>query len=136
MRFFLFHIIDVIRGNAVFISDYRIIEEIFNFREFVADEIKDNWLIALKLDYKHEVKIVNKNHPKHKQIVKLINISLEHGIERRRHKLFKHGMLMLFYLFEHLIDEDVMTALRNEIEKRRKQISFDELSSVFFFIFH
>ena len=89
----------------------------------------------MKLDYKHEVKIVNKNHPKHKQIVKLINISLEHGIESRRHKLFKYGMLMLFYLFEHLIDEDVMTALRNEIEKRRKQISFDELSSVFFSFF-
>ena len=123
--------IDVIRGDAVFIGDHRIAQEFLNFREFVEGN-KDDWLIALSMDYKHEVKIVNKNHPKHKQIVKLINISLEHGIEFKRHNLYKHGMLMLLHLFKHLGDQHVLIALRNEIEKRRKQISFDELSSVFF----
>ena len=131
MKFFLFHVIDVIRGDAVFISNNRIGERILNFREFFAEENKDSWLIALKLDYKHEVKIVNKNHPKHKQIVKLINMSLEHGIESKWNNLYKHGMLMMFYMFEQIVDQDILTGLRNEIEKTRKQISFDELSNVF-----
>ena len=123
--------IDVIRGDAVFIGDHRIVQEFLNFREFSAEGSKDDWLISLKLDYKQEIKIVNKNHPKHKQIVKLINMSLEHGIENKRHNLYKYGMLMLFYLFEHLADQNIITALRNESEKRRKHISFDELSNVF-----
>ena len=131
MNFILFHIIDVIRGDAVFISDNRITQNILNFREFAANGKKDNWLIALKLDYKHQVKIVNKNHPKHKQIVKLINISLEHGIECKLYNLYKHGMLILLHLFEHTANQNVITTLRNENQKKRKQISFDELSSVF-----
>ena len=126
---------DVIRGDAVFIGDHRIVQEFLNFREFVVEGNKDDWLIPLKLDYKHEIKIVNKYHSKHKQIVKLINMSMEHGIECQRHNLYKHGMLMLLYLFERLADQNVITALRNQIEKRRKQISFDELSSVFFLFF-
>ena len=127
--------IDVILGNAVFIGDHRIVQEFLNFREFVVEGNKDNWLISLKLDYKHEVKIVNKYHPKHKQIVKLINMSLEHGIECKRHNLYKHGMLMLIYLLKRFVDQDVITIIKNEIDKRRKQISFDELSSVFFLFF-
>ena len=131
MKFVLFHMIDVIRGDAVFIGDHRIVQEFLNFREFFAEGNKDDWLIPLKLDYKHEVKIVNKNHPKHKQIVKLINISLEHGIESKWHKLYKHGMLMLIYHFGYLFDEDFLAQLKSEIEKTRSQISFDELSNVF-----
>ena len=123
--------IDVICGDAVFIGDHRIVEEFLNFREFFVEGNKDDWLISLKLDYKHEVKIVNKNHPKHKQIVKLINMSMEHGIECKRHNLYKHGMLMLLYLFERLADQNIVAALRNQIEKRRNQIPFEELSNVF-----
>ena len=134
MKLIFFHMIDVIHGDAVFIGDHRIVQEFLNFREFV-ERNKDDWLIALKLNYKHEVKIVNKNHSKHKKIVKLINMSLEHGIENKRHNLYKHGMLMLLYLFERLDDQNIITALRNQIEKRRKQISFDELSSVFLLFF-
>ena len=129
MHFFLIKAIDVVSGDAVFISDYRISQRFLSFREFVVNGNKDDWLIALKLDYEHEVKIVNKNYPKHKQIVKLINMSLEHGIESKWDKLYKHGMLMLLYLFENLVD--LLTALRNQIEKRRNQIPFEELSNVF-----
>ena len=121
----------MIRGDAVFISEHRIAQRFLNFHEFVVEGNKDDWLIALKLDYKLEVKIVNKNHPKHKQIVKLINISLEHGIERKWDNLYKHGMLMLLYMFENLVDQDVFASLRNQIEKRRNQISLEELSIVF-----
>ena len=124
--------IDVIRGDAVFISDHRNAQRFLDLREFFFSGNKENWLTALKLDYKLEVKIVNKNHPKHKQIVKLINISLEHGIKSKWDNLFKHGMLMMVYLFERLADQDFVAQLRIEIEKRRTQISFDELSNVFF----
>ena len=90
----------MIRGDAVFISDYRIGQRFLYFHEFVVNGNKDDWLIALKLDYKLEVKIVNKIHPKHKQIVNSINILLEHGIKSKWHKLYKHGILMLLYMFE------------------------------------
>ena len=127
MKFLLVDIIDVIRGDAVLISNSRIGQRFLNFREFVVKGNKDNWLIAFKSNYKHEVKVVNKNHPKYKQIVELINISLEHGIESKWDKLYKHGILLLLYLFEHLFDEDVLTQLKSQFDKRRKQISFDEL---------
>ena len=124
----------MIRGDAVFISDHRINQEFLGFRDFVIEGNKDDWLIALKLDYKHEVKIVNKNHPKHKQIVKLINVSLEHGIKSKWHNLVEHGMLMLFYLFERLADQDTFAPFKSEFEKRRNQISFDELSNIFLWL--
>ena len=131
MKFFLIHSIDVFRGDAVFIGDHRISQEYLGFREFAANRNKDNWLTPLKLDYKHEVKIVNKNHPKYKQIVKLINISLEHGIESRWRKLFKGGIMMFFYMLERLSDQDIVDQITSEIEKTRSQILFDELSNVF-----
>ena len=131
MNFFLFKIIDVIVGNAVFISDHRFAERFLNFREFVSEGNRNNWLIAYEMEYNFEIKIVNKKHPKHKQIIKLINISIEHGIEKKWESLYRHGILMLFYLFKHLAEENVLEALRNEIDKKRKQITFDELSNVF-----
>ena len=127
--------IDVICGDAVFIGDHRIVEEFLNFREFFVEGNKDDWLISLKLDYKHEVKIVNKNHPKHKQIVKLISISLEHGIKSKWNNLVEHGMLILFHLFEHLADEDFLAQFKIQFEKTRNRISFDELSNVFLWFF-
>ena len=135
MKFFLYHLIDVIRGDAVFISDHRTAQRFSDLREFFAKENKDNWLTALKLDYKHEVKIVNKNHLKHKQIVKLINISLEHGIKSKWNNLVEHGMLILFHLFEHLADEDFLAQFKIQFEKTRNRISFDELSNVFLWFF-
>lgn len=86
------------------------------------------------MDYKHLVKVVNNKHPKHKQIVKLINISIEHGIKIRWQRLFKHGILMYVYLFEQLADEEILSQLRNQIKKMSNQITFDELSTVFFFL--
>ena len=135
MKFFLFHLIDVIRGDAVFISDHRNAQRFLGLREFFSEENKDNWLTALKLDYKHEVKIVNKNHPRHKEIVKLINISLEHGIISKWKNLNKHGIMIMVYLFERLADQEFVARLRSEIEKKRNQISLNELSSVFLLIF-
>ena len=43
----------------------------------VTDEIAKNWLIALQLELNYENKIVSKRYTKHKQIVELINHSLE-----------------------------------------------------------
>ena len=79
----------------------------------------------------HEIKVVNKNHTKHKQINKLINRSLEHGIKNRKDKLMNFGSIMLYYLFENLVNKTVISAIRNELNKTREQITFDELYSVF-----
>ena len=135
MHFFLNEMIEVIRGDAVLINQLEVSQDFLNFREFVATGNIDDWLIALKLDYKHVAKVVNNKHPKHKQIVKLINISLENGIENRWQRLFKHGILIFVYLFEQLADQEVLSQLRNEIEKMRNQITFDQLSSVFLSFF-
>ena len=38
-------------------------------------------------------------------------------------------------IFEQFFDQDVLAQFNSEIRKRRNQISFDELSSVFLLIF-
>ena len=123
---------DVVIGNAVLIGDYELCNLILNFRKFVDHENQNNWLISLQLNYQHEIRIVNKKHPKHRQIIKLINHSFEHGIETRSNRLFKHGILMLYYLFEKFADSHVVHVIKNELNKKRMQITFEELSSVFY----
>lgn len=79
----------MIVGNAVFISDHRIAERFFNFRQFASEGNRNNWLIAYEMEYNHEIKIVNNKHPKHKKIIQLINISIEHGIKKKMGKFIK-----------------------------------------------
>lgn len=112
------------------IGDNKLSGLIYNFREFVGGENKDNWLIPLKLDYNLETKIVNKKHPKFNQIIYLINRSLECGIKNRRDGLFKHGILLLFNLFKDPSSEKFQE-ITNEIYKKRINITFDQLESVF-----
>lgn len=135
MHFFLNEMIEVIRGDAVLINQLQLSQNFFNFRQFVAAGNINHWLIALKLDYKHLVKIANNKHPEHKQIVKLINISIEYGIKIRWQRLFKHRILMYVYLFEQLADQEILSQLRNQIKKMRNQITFDQLSTVFLSFF-
>ena len=123
-------LIDIILGKMVFIGDSLAINMMFNYREFVDKQVKDDWVIAYQINYAHENKIVNKKHPKHKQIVKLINISVEHGITVRRSHLIKHGFLLFFYLFEKFIDPDIVN-MKRMIRKSDDQITFEGLCSVF-----
>ena len=83
------------------------------------------------MDFDYEIKIINKKHPKHEKILKLINISVEHGIKHRREYLYKHGVIILFYLFEKLSNLKVLNQAKYELNKKRDQITFDELSYFF-----
>ena len=61
----------------------------------------------------------------------MINISVEHGITIRRSDLVKHGFLSFFYLFEKLIDPNIVNMIKGIIRKIHGQITFEELFSVF-----
>ena len=43
-------------------------------RTFANYENQNNWLIGFRMDFDYEVKIINKKHPKYKQILKMANI--------------------------------------------------------------
>ena len=102
-----------------------------NFRKLAIHENQDNWLIAIKMDYNYEIKIINKQHPKYKQIIKMINISVEHGIKQRAKDLHEYGIVMLFYLVEKLSNSKVFNQIKYELSKEREQITLNDLSSVF-----
>ena len=105
-----------------------------NLRTFGDNEFQTNWLIGFKMDFNYEIKIINKKHPKYKKIVKIINISVEHGIEQRVDDLSKHGIAILFYLFEKLLDSKKFNKIKYEMNKKRDQITFNEISNVFAFL--
>ena len=114
-------------GEAILIGQQKFIITILNFRAFAGYEFQKNWLIEFRMDFNYEIKIINKKHPKHKKILKLIKISVEHGIKQRVDYLHEYGIVMLFYVFEKLSNSKV----KYEINKKRDQIALNELSSLF-----
>ena len=126
--------IDCVIGEAALIGEQKIIFSLLNFRAFAGDEFQRNWIIGFRMDFNYEIKIINKKHPKYKQIIKMINISVEHGIKQRAEYLYKYGIVMLFYLFEKLSTSKVLNQIKYEMNKEREQITFDELSSLFAFL--
>ena len=104
---------------------------ILNFRLLLAKEIQDDWLNALSLDFNYEIRIVNMKNPQCKQIIKLINLSFEHGIIMRRDRLFQSGMLMLYYLIEKFAPQEINDILDKLMSKRRIEITFNQLKSLF-----
>ena len=106
-----------------------------NFRVLADHENQNNWLIGFRMDFNYEIKIINKKHPKHKQILKMINISVEHGIKKRADYLFGYGVGILFYLFEKLSDSKVLNQVKYEMNKKRSQITLNQLSNLFGLLF-
>ena len=102
-----------------------------NLRKITDYENQNNWLIGLKLDHNYEVKVVNKNHPKHKQIAKLISLSLEHGIIWRTEYLHDHGAIILSFFIEKLTNSNVFSEIKYELSKKRDKITLDQLSNLF-----
>ena len=123
--------LDCVIGKAVFIGKQDITTPILNFHTYANHENQNNWLIGLKMDFNYEVKIINKKHPKHKQILKLINTLVEHGIKQRAENLYDNGFMISFYLFEKLSDSQVVNQVKYEFNNKREQITLDELSSLF-----
>ena len=104
---------------------------LLNFRAFVEEEIRDDWLIALSLEFNYQLKFVNIKNPHYKQIINLINLSIEHGIILKRDRLLKSGILMLYYLFEKIAPQEMIDAINRLISKRRVEITINELESLF-----
>ena len=83
------------------------------------------------MNFNHVIKIINKKNPKYKQILRMINISVEHGIKHRRDYLYEYGIIMLSYLFEKLSSSKVFYQIKSEINKKHHQITFGDLSNLF-----
>ena len=122
---------NVIEGKKFLIASSKYSEMLLNFRLLLAKEIQDDWLNALSFDFNYEIRIVNIKNPQCKQIIKLINLSFEHGIIMRRDRLFQRGMLMLYYLVEKFAPKEIIDVLDKVMSKRRIEITFNELESLF-----
>ena len=122
---------DVLEGYKVLIAGTNDCKRFLNYRALVEDEIRDDWLIGLQLDYNYQVKIVNNKHPEHQRIIKLINWSLEHGVMDKRDKLFQSGMLLTYYLVQKFASQGIIDAINRLINKRRIEITINELKSLF-----
>ena len=70
------------------------------------------------MDFNYEIKIINKKHHKYKQILKMINVLVEHGIKQRVDYLNEYGIVMLFYLFEKLSNSKVLNQIKYEMNKK------------------
>lgn len=117
------------------IAENQFCNAILNFRALVEKEFKDDWLIALQMDHNYQVKIVNVKNPQYKQIINLINASNEYGIRIRSNKLYENGVLMLYFLFEKVAPENLLNLVDDLLSKRRIQIAFNELESLFLLLF-
>ena len=127
-------LIEIFNGDKVLIDHTITIGTLLNLREIAEKENQNNWLNTLKMDYLYDTKIVNKKHPKHKQIVNIINIAFENGIFQHWDSLYKEGNILLFYIFEKMADPQLVSDIKNAINYKRTQITFDELVSVFHLI--
>ena len=127
-------LVDVINGNLVLISRKSTSDTLLNLCEIAEKENQNNWLNALQMDYYYESKIVNKKHSKHRQIVNIISIAFENGIVQHWDLLNKEGNILLFYIFEKVADPQIINDIKNAINYKRTQITFDELVNVFYLL--
>ena len=118
-------------GHKVFITSSYICNLLLNLRALVNVEMRDDWLIGLQLDYNYQVKIVNSKHPEHQRIIKLINWSLEHGVMDKRDRLLQSGILLMYHLAEKFAPQEIIDAMNRLINKRRIEITINELESLF-----
>ena len=118
-------------GRQIFIGDENQCQVILNYLKTV-DDI-NNWIISVSQYYEYEIKIVNMKHQKYKQIIKLINLTTEHGIFQQKVNLFKHGFLLLAHWLEQLVDPEKVKVIKKQFNQNTNQIKFDELISIFIF---
>lgn len=75
--------------------------------------------------------IVNRKHPQHKRIIKLINASIEHGIKVKRDEISKQAFLVIFSLFKKCAPQDMVEPITKVMNRQRIYFTFNELSSSF-----
>ena len=83
-----------------------------SLKELADKQIRDEFLIGLKFDFNYQLKIVNKQNPHYKKIIKLINKSIEHGIMIKRDKLFQNGLLLIYYLLQKFGDREILELIK------------------------
>lgn len=128
--------IDVYIGKKVFIGDSFSSLILLNICDLIHDkQTRSDFIIALQLDLYHQVKIVNKKCRKHNKVLKLMNLSNEHGINQRAQDMIQHGFLLLYYLLDKLLDPKIIDQINDQIiYKRRVQVTVNELISVFYLL--
>ena len=130
--FDLAKIIDILKGRRIMIGDSFKCELLLNYLKTV-DDI-NNWIISVHQYYEYEIKIVNMKHPKYKQIIKLINLTNEHGILQQKVNRFKYGFMLVSYWLERLIENEMNSMIKQDFNKKTTdQIKFDEM--IRFFVF-
>ena len=107
------------------------IKAISCFRFLADEEQRDDWVIGLQLDYNYPVKIVNVKNRFYKRIIRLINISIEHGIRVKRNRLFVNGMLLLYYLLQKFAPQETIDTIKQLLAKKNILITITELESLF-----
>ena len=98
------------------------------------EQLRNHLLIRLKLDHSYPVKIVNKKNSQHKSIIKLINLSVEHGILNKRNNLFVYGMLNLCNLLQNIAHQETIEIVR-KFTKERILITINQLKSLLLLFF-
>ena len=121
----------MISGKKTLISDTHFTEIISSLRFLADEDRRDDWLIGLQLDYNYPVKIVSVKNPSYKRIIRLINISIEHGIGVKRDRLFVNGVLMLYYLLEKFAPQETIGIVKQLFAKKNILITINELESLF-----
>ena len=119
---------DVLKGRRIFVGKSNHCEMILNYLKTVNDI--SNWIIAVSKYYEYEIKIVNMKHPKYKRIIKLINLTNEHGILKQKINRFKIGVMLLSNWLE-LIEPEMVNKIKQELDQNTNQIKFDELIYIF-----
>ena len=113
------------------IADSYISNRMLNYCELWDKKIKNDWIIAFKIDYRHQMAIVNRKYPKHKQLAKLINLSVEHGITVKRDRLDNYGYLLFYYLFERIGEPVLVNQVKQEfVQSKYDHITFDHFFGI------
>ena len=122
-------------GNRVYVADSLFANNLLSLKGLLDKDFRDDFLIGLKLDFNYQLKIVNKQNPHYKKIIKLINKSTEHGIMTRRDKLFDNGMLLLYYILQKFGDRETLKTIEKLlIVKNDLLIGLNELESLFYLV--
>ena len=123
--------LDVFFGKLVLIAHSSNSNKMLNYRELSDKKIKNDWIIAFKMDYRHEIAIINRKYPKHKQLAKLINLSVEHGINVKRDRLENYGYLLFYYLFERFAEPVIVNQVKQEfVQSKYDHITFDHFFGI------
>ena len=122
--------ISIPKDKAEFFAD-----KLLSLKGLLDKDFRDDFLIGLQLDFNYKLKIVNKQNPHHKKIIKLINKSTEHGIMAKRDKLFDNGMLLLYYILQKFAHRETLEIIKKLlIVKNDSLINLYELESLFYLV--